>query len=54
MARGDNPVYVWAPLGSSDSPPGRVQVESCVDCAALVPVARLDRHGQWHADGAGR
>jgi hypothetical protein len=44
----DEPVYMRASVGSQDKPPDRTGVESCVDRAALVPVAGFDHHGQCH------
>lgn len=41
-------VFLWAAIGSADSPPDRVKVESCTTCAALVPVEKLDVHGLHH------
>lgn len=41
-------LYVWAGIGDPGAPPDRIQVETCLDCAALVPVARFDVHGEWH------
>lgn len=43
-------LYVWAGIGDPGAPPERIKVESCRDCAALVPVARFDQHGAWHRD----
>ncbi|MGH3549730.1 MAG: hypothetical protein ACRDQU_16820 [Pseudonocardiaceae bacterium] len=43
------PWYLWVAIGSPDQPPRRILVESCVTCAALVPVSRFDVHGLWHA-----
>jgi hypothetical protein len=45
-------LHVWASVGSPDSPPDRVPVESCVSCGALVAVATFDTHGRWHARAA--
>jgi hypothetical protein len=49
IATEGDPVFLWASIGTQDNPPDRLQVESCHDCSALVPVERFDRHGQWHA-----
>lgn len=46
-------LYVWAGVGDPCAPPERIQVESCTDCAALIPVARVDVHGDWHKSRAG-
>lgn len=42
-------LFVWASVGTSDSPPERLQAELCVDCGALIAVATMDQHGMHHA-----
>ena len=45
-------LFVWAFIGTADSTPARLPVESCTSCAALVPADRFDDHGAWHAQSA--
>lgn len=41
-------IYLWAAIGTKNTPPDRVHVVLCPDCAALVPMERADRHARWH------
>lgn len=50
VTEGEQPVYVWASVGSPSEVPSRIRVESCTSCAALVPVATFDRHGLFHRE----
>lgn len=43
-------LYLWVAVDSPDRPPGRIEVEACVVCGALVPSVRADTHTRWHAE----
>lgn len=42
------PIYLWAAIGDESAIPGRVRVDVCERCGALVAADRADTHERWH------